>query len=89
VTPSADGGDIDESRIEPSDMSAYDADFRDQARRLVDSAENRTSLEVLRAHYSARLHRRSNDFDATFGLRLVTAKLQRISLGPAVVTAAS
>jgi hypothetical protein len=70
-------------------MSAFAADLRDQARRLVESAESRASLEELRAQYSQRLHRRSNDFDATHGLRLVTAKLQRTSLGPAVVTASS
>ena len=70
-------------------MSAFDVDQRDQVRRLVDSAESRASLEALRAHYSQRLHRRSNDFDATYGLTLVTAKLQRASLGRPVVTASS
>jgi hypothetical protein len=70
-------------------MSDIDSAPRDQMRRLVESAEGRASLEALRANYSQRLHRRSDDFDATHGLRLVTAKLQRTSLGPTVVTASS
>jgi hypothetical protein len=36
-----------------------------------------------------RLHRRSNDFAATDGLRLVTAKLRRIPPAPPVVTTSS
>lgn len=70
-------------------MSDIDVDPRDQMRHLIESAEGRASLEALRAQYSARLHRRSDDFDATHALRLVTAKLQRTSFGPAVVTTSS
>ena len=70
-------------------MTDIDADPRDETRRLIDCAEGRAPLDTLRAVFSDRLHRRSNDFDATRGLRLVTAKLQHTSYGPPVVTTSS
>ena len=45
-------------------------------RRLVERTEDRRALEALGDRYAQRLHRRSNDFAATDGLRLVTAKLR-------------
>ena len=59
---------------------------REAMRRLVERTEGRVPLEALQASYSRRLHRHSDDFDATDGLRLVIAKLQRVSYGPPVIT---
>jgi len=54
-------------------------DDRDRAvRRLRDLAGDRRGLEALRDHFVDRLHRRADDFDASRGLRLVIAALQRI-----------
>lgn len=64
-------------------------DARRDLRRRVEAEEGRAGLEALRDLFTGRLHRRSDDFDATFGLRLVTAKLQRISYGEPVVTRSS
>ena len=57
--------------------------------RVVEHTEGREGLEALRGLYQERLQRRSDDFAATQGLRLVTAKLQRVSYGPSVVTRSS
>jgi hypothetical protein len=79
-------------------MSSYDAtevtdietgDGREHERLLVEGTEGRDALEALRDAYGRRLHIRADDFDATHGLRLVTARLQRTSFGPTVVTASS
>jgi hypothetical protein len=72
-------------------MTVIDADDtpREKMRRLVERTEGRAPLEVLRNIYTDRLHRQSSDFDATHGLRLVTAKLQRTSYGSPTVTASS
>ena len=56
---------------------------------LPDDAGVREELEALRDAYIDRLHRRSNDFEATRELRLVNAKLQRTSRGVQVVTTSS
>jgi hypothetical protein len=61
---------------------------RDLSRRIA-AEESRPGLESLRNLLTDRLHRRSDDFDATFGLRLVTLKLQRLSYGDPVVTTSS
>lgn len=55
-------------------------------RRLLEQTEGRPALEALGSVYTRRLHRHSGDFQATFGLRLVIAKLQRTPYGPQVVT---
>ena len=62
---------------------------RDKMLDLIERTDGRTLLESLRDVYSDRLHRKSNDFEATLGLRLVIAKLQRTSYGPPVVTRSS
>lgn len=49
-------------------------------------ASEREELEAASQVLIARLHRRSNDFEATRELGLVTAKLQRTSYGTPVVT---
>jgi hypothetical protein len=57
---------------------AQEAD-RDRAiEQLVEHAGDRRCLEAAHALFVARLHRRSDDFDATRGLRLVIAALQRL-----------
>lgn len=66
-----------------------DGDPREQTRRLIEGARDRSSLEALRKMYSDRLHRQSDDFDATAGLSLVTARLQRTSSQPPLVPTAS
>jgi hypothetical protein len=65
------------------------AEDRAEMQRLIDQADGRASLEVLCDLYTQRLHRRSNDFAATFGLRLVIARLQRTSYGSPTVTTSS
>ena len=70
------------------DVDATD-DAREEMRLLIDGTDGRASLAALRDVYSRRLHRRSNDFDATRGLRLVIAKMQRISPALPVVTSSS
>ena len=62
---------------------------RDKMLARIERSEGRALLEALRDVYSDRLHRKSNDFDATLGLRLVIAKLQQTSYGPPVVTTSS
>ena len=64
-------------------------DARRDLSRRIEAEESRSGLEAIRNLLTDRLHRRSNDFDATFGLRLVTAKLQRLSYGEPVVTTSS
>jgi hypothetical protein len=54
--------------------------------KLLEQAEGRPALEALATMYTRRLHRQSGDIEATYGLRLVIAKLQRTSYGPPVVT---
>ena len=70
-------------------LDSEDDNPRNAMRRLIDRTEDRAPLEALRGVYTDRLHRQSNDFDATSGLRLVIEKLQRISYGSPVVTTAS
>jgi hypothetical protein len=74
-------------------MAAMDTgsegDPREQMRRLIEGARDRASLETLRRMYSNRLHRQSDDYDATAGLRLVYARLQRTPLQPPPVTTSS
>jgi hypothetical protein len=62
---------------------------RDTMRDLIERTEGREPLEALHDVYRGRLHRKSDDFDATLGLRLVIAKLQRTAYGPPVVTTSS
>jgi hypothetical protein len=64
-------------------------DARRDLSRRIEAEESRPGLEALRNVLTDRLHRRSDDFDATFGLRLVTTKLQRLSYGEPVVTTSS
>lgn len=64
-------------------------DGRERMRLLIERTEGRVALEALQKSYSRRLHRQSDDFDATDGLRLVIAKLQRVSYGPPVITRSS
>lgn len=55
---------------------AAEAD-RDQAvERLIKDAGDRRCLEAVSGLFVYRLHRRSDDFDATYGLKLVIAALQ-------------
>jgi hypothetical protein len=68
-------------------MSDFCADDGEETRLLIDRTQGVRPLEALHDIYSRRLHRRSSDFDATRGLRLVIAKLQRIAhASPAVTT---
>jgi hypothetical protein len=71
-----------------TDIDAND-DTPEEMRRLIELTQGRAPLEALRDVYSGRLHRQSDDFDATAGLRLVSAKLRRLSYAPPVVTASS
>lgn len=64
-------------------------DDRTEMQLLIDRTDGRANLEVLCAVYTQRLHRRSDDFAATFGLRLVIAKLQRTSYGSPLITTSS
>ena len=64
-------------------------DERPDLHQLIEHTEGRTALRALGDSYTRRLHRRSDDFDATQGLRLVTAKLQRTPYAPPVVTKSS
>jgi hypothetical protein len=66
-----------------------ESDDRAEMRLLIEQADGRASLEALCDLYTQRLHRRSDDFAATFGLRLVIARLQRTSYGAPVVTTSS
>jgi hypothetical protein len=60
---------------------AQEAD-RDRAiEQLIEQARDRRCLEDAHALFVARLYRRSDDFDATLGLRLVLAALQRLPYG--------
>lgn len=62
---------------------------RQEIRRLVEQTSDGAELVVLHDQYTDRLSRRSDDFDATFGLRLVIAKLQRAPRGRSIVTRSS
>ena len=57
---------------------ARDDDRERAVRRIRDLAGDRHGLEALRDHFVDRLHRLSDDFDATSGLRLVITALQRV-----------
>jgi hypothetical protein len=73
-------------------MTTFEAgqdEARQQIQRLIDSTASRAGLEAIRVTFTDRLHRRSDDFDATHGLRLVTAKLQGTSYGTPTVSATS
>jgi len=68
-------------------LDAHPDDARQAMQHLIELTGGRASLEILRTALTDRLHRRSDDFDATHALRLVTAKLQGTSYGtPAVST---
>ncbi len=67
-------------------MTPVEEEARREQELLVERTEGRGALDALRADYSRRLHQQSGDLEATHGLRLVTAKLQRTSSGPTVVT---
>jgi len=57
---------------------ATEAD-RDQAvERLIKEAGDRECLEAASNLFVHRLHRRSDDFNATYGLKLVITALQRV-----------
>jgi hypothetical protein len=56
---------------------------------LAANATERAVLESQRAVFLDRLHRRSNDFEATQGLRSVSAALQRLPLRAPVVLESS
>jgi len=77
-------------RSRPPDGTASSRSGDEGARRgpqrLAEPAEDRAELEVLRDVLIKRLHRRSNDFDATRELRLVYSRLQRTSYGKQTVT---
>jgi hypothetical protein len=52
----------------------------------LETRTDRVSLEAQRAEFLDRLHRRSDDFEATRGLRLVSAALHRLPVrGPLVM----
>jgi len=69
-----------------TEIAAQDRGTADQIRGLIEQAEGRVPLEALRDVYSRRLHNCASDFEATFGLRLVIAKLQRMPPRRSVVT---
>jgi len=69
--------------------SAGNEDERHEPPLLIGEAGARMDLEALRDTLIDRLHRRSDDFDATRELRLVYTKLQRISYGKQTVTTSS
>jgi len=71
--------------IHMSDLHEHD-DARREMRNLLEQTEGRPALEALGSVYTRRLHRHSGDFEATYGLRLAIAKLQRTPYGPPVVT---
>ena len=58
----------------------------EEMQRRIELTEGRPGLEALRDIFTKRLHRRSDDFDAPHGLRVVTAKLQRTSYGTPAAT---
>lgn len=62
---------------------------RQEMQRLVEVTSGRVGLEALRDTFTDRLHRHSDDYDATHALRLVTAKLQHTSYGTPVVLVSS
>jgi hypothetical protein len=62
---------------------------RQETQRLVELTSGRKALETLRQTLTDRLHRHSDDYDATHALRLVTAKLQHTSYGTPVILATS
>ena len=64
-------------------------DARRDLRRRIEAEESQAGLEALRNLLTHRLHRRAGDFDATFGLRLVISKLQRLPDREPVVTRSS
>ena len=64
-------------------------DRRTQAWALGQNAQVRADLEAIRDVMVDRLHRHSDDFEATRELRAVNSKLQRTSYGTQVVTAFS
>ena len=73
-------------------MTTFDAgqdEARQHMQRLIESTGSRAGLEAIRDTFTDRLHRRSDDFDATHGLRLVTAKLQGTSYGTPTVLVTS
>jgi hypothetical protein len=53
------------------------------------NARDRADLEAVRDVMVDRLHRHSDDFEATRELRAVNSKLQRTSYGTQIVTASS
>jgi hypothetical protein len=73
-------------------MTTFDPgrhEARQEMQRLIELTGGRADLEAMRDMFTDRLHRRSDDFDATHGLRLVTARLQGTSYGTPAVSATS
>jgi hypothetical protein len=64
-------------------------DPRPEPSPLSENSPDRAQLEAARDILVDRLHRRSDDFEATRELRGVNSKLQRTSYGTQVVTASS
>ena len=69
--------------------AADTADRGTDASAFRENARDRADLEARRDVLVDRLHRHSDDFDATRELRGVNSKLQRTSYGTQVVTASS
>jgi hypothetical protein len=64
-------------------------DARHEMNQLLEQTEGRPALEALGTVYTRRLHRHSDDFEATYGLQLVTAKLQRTPYAPRLMSRSS
>ena len=75
--------------LELNYMTALKENPTEELHRLIEQTPGRAGLEAIRDTFTARLHRRSDDFDATQGLRLVTAKLQQTSYGRPTVSTSS
>jgi hypothetical protein len=75
----------DRSGGEPGEQ----ADPRPEPSPLIEPAADRADLEVMRDILIDRLHRRSDDFDATRELKAVNRRLQQTSYGTQVVWASS
>jgi len=69
--------------------AADSTDVNSDPSAVIQNARDRADLEARRDVLVDRLHRYSDDFDATRELRGVNSKLQRTSYGTQVVTASS
>jgi len=68
---------------------ADNSDHRPEPTSRSHNARDRADLEAIRDVLVDRLHRHSDDFEATRELRVVNSKLQRTSYVTQVVTASS